>query len=330
MTDDDRLRRAYRRLMWAYPGWYRRERGLELLTTLLDAAAPGQRRPGWRDAVDVIGGGVRARLRPPRGAGSYAAAALIALWVALAAAAGSVLLTSYPGPPSTARAIAAAAVAVPGAPPDVPGPVVHCDIICPEWDGRDSVVAFDAPADRTDRVVVSYAPPAREAPAIVTRARERLAEAGWDVTSLLVQNDGIASFEASGDGLSLWVTAWPTGSSGDTVSIVVSKGFSAAAVAALAAGFPGGLLAGWLLATWMLQRRRRLSRTRQAAISAAVIPLLMVAVATVAQTPLFLLAKAADDGFTPNDVQIPQFVLSALPALLPGAAVVGPASALLA
>jgi hypothetical protein len=48
VTDTVRLGRAYRRLMWAYPRWYRRERGAELVTTLLDDAAPGQRWPRGR------------------------------------------------------------------------------------------------------------------------------------------------------------------------------------------------------------------------------------------------------------------------------------------
>lgn len=41
----DHLRRCYQRRLRAYPRWYRRERGAEILTVLLDAAAPGQRRP---------------------------------------------------------------------------------------------------------------------------------------------------------------------------------------------------------------------------------------------------------------------------------------------
>lgn len=40
-----------RRLHSAYPGFYRRERGREILTTLLDAAEPGQVRPSRGEAV---------------------------------------------------------------------------------------------------------------------------------------------------------------------------------------------------------------------------------------------------------------------------------------
>jgi hypothetical protein len=87
VNDVDRLHRVYRRLLWAYPRWYRRERGLELVTTLLDDAAPGQRRPTAADVADLVRGGVRARLRPPRGAGSYAAVVIVAVWAAIAGAA---------------------------------------------------------------------------------------------------------------------------------------------------------------------------------------------------------------------------------------------------
>jgi hypothetical protein len=59
LTDIDRLRRRYQRLLWAYPNWYRRERGLEILTTLLDAAQPGQHRPTSRDVINVTVQGVR-------------------------------------------------------------------------------------------------------------------------------------------------------------------------------------------------------------------------------------------------------------------------------
>jgi hypothetical protein len=55
------LERCYRWLLRAYPGWYRRERGEEMLGTLLDASAPGQRWPSLRDARALIIGGFRVR-----------------------------------------------------------------------------------------------------------------------------------------------------------------------------------------------------------------------------------------------------------------------------
>ena len=61
------MHRSYRRLLLAYPGWHRRERGLEMLTTMLDAAEPGRRRPAVADVLDILWGGLRCRFRPPRG-----------------------------------------------------------------------------------------------------------------------------------------------------------------------------------------------------------------------------------------------------------------------
>jgi DNA-directed RNA polymerase specialized sigma24 family protein len=58
----DPLARRYRRLLLAYPDSYRRQRGEELLGTLLDAARPGQRRPTTADATDLVLGGLRQRL----------------------------------------------------------------------------------------------------------------------------------------------------------------------------------------------------------------------------------------------------------------------------
>ena len=49
------LERRYRRLLVAYPGRYRRERGEEMLTTLLETAAPDQSWPSRRDVGDLLG-----------------------------------------------------------------------------------------------------------------------------------------------------------------------------------------------------------------------------------------------------------------------------------
>jgi hypothetical protein len=190
LSDTERLRRAYQRLMWAYPRWYRRERGMEVLTTLLDDAAPGQRRPARVDVVDLLSGGIRARLRPPRGWAAYLASVVVALYVALAGAAVAVLLSGYPGPPTDAQAIAAATQAVAIQPRNIPGPAVHCDLICPYWDGHDDVVAFVAPPDRTDRTVVYVPVTWEESPAVAALARDRLLTAGWDVGPLRIQADG--------------------------------------------------------------------------------------------------------------------------------------------
>ena len=55
------LERRCRWLLRAYPGWYRRGRGEEMLGTLLEASPPGRSWPSFRDARALIIGGLRVR-----------------------------------------------------------------------------------------------------------------------------------------------------------------------------------------------------------------------------------------------------------------------------
>ena len=55
------LERRFRWLLRAYPAWYRRHRGGEMLGTLLEASPPGARWPSFRDARALVIGGVRVR-----------------------------------------------------------------------------------------------------------------------------------------------------------------------------------------------------------------------------------------------------------------------------
>ncbi|GIL30483.1 hypothetical protein NUM_57370 [Actinocatenispora comari] len=66
MPDPAALARRYRRLLVAYPRAYRRVRGAEIVDTMLDAAEEGHPLPPVRAAVDLVGGGLRARLGRPR------------------------------------------------------------------------------------------------------------------------------------------------------------------------------------------------------------------------------------------------------------------------
>ena len=58
---ETRLERRCRLLLLAYPAWYRRRRGEEMLGTLLAATAPGVRWPSFGDARTLITGGLRVR-----------------------------------------------------------------------------------------------------------------------------------------------------------------------------------------------------------------------------------------------------------------------------
>ncbi|GIF62131.1 hypothetical protein Ais01nite_01660 [Asanoa ishikariensis] len=59
------LARRYRRLLFAYPRAYRRARGDELVGALLDAAGSDRTRPSVREATNLVGHGLRARLGRP-------------------------------------------------------------------------------------------------------------------------------------------------------------------------------------------------------------------------------------------------------------------------
>jgi hypothetical protein len=67
------LERWYRRLLAAYPAAYRRRRGDEIVSTLLESAPAGRRRPDRHEVADLVGGGLRERFglhtRPALAAG---------------------------------------------------------------------------------------------------------------------------------------------------------------------------------------------------------------------------------------------------------------------
>lgn len=54
------LERRYGRLLRLYPSAYRRERGDEVLTTLLETAEPGTVRPTARETLALVLGALRA------------------------------------------------------------------------------------------------------------------------------------------------------------------------------------------------------------------------------------------------------------------------------
>jgi len=281
VTDLDQLSRSYRRLLRAYPAWYRHERGAEMLATLLDGAVPGQRRPAWRDGVNLLLGGLRCRLRPPTGFGYRLIVVLLAVFTAILgiALAGR---AAPAGAPTEQQALAAAGVAVPGAPHRVAGPAAACQQ-CPTWDS--------GPLARADYVAVFYDPAPDDVAALMGRARDRLAAAGWRVDRDVVvdEDSGDYSIRASKGGIALSLRGTPARVYLDkdlarpdpeqtTVSVVVTRGFSSVDGGVLGAGFLGGLLIGWLLGVWLVRRFRRHRAAFRTALALAALPVLLLAV----------------------------------------------------
>lgn len=89
-VEDDQLARSYHRLLFAYPRRYRRERGQELVDMYRELAGD-RRRPRPADAVDLLLGGLRQRLRAA-GLGGIVDGLPVAAVFALAAAG---VLSSY-------------------------------------------------------------------------------------------------------------------------------------------------------------------------------------------------------------------------------------------
>ena len=63
MSERSDLEARYRRLFAAYPKAHRAEREEEMITTLLDVAPAGQRRPTLREASSIVLNGVACRAR---------------------------------------------------------------------------------------------------------------------------------------------------------------------------------------------------------------------------------------------------------------------------
>ncbi|GAA4445102.1 hypothetical protein GCM10023170_023500 [Phytohabitans houttuyneae] len=249
METESALERAYRRLLLAYPRRYRRERGTEILTTLLDAARPGQRRPAARDALDLVLGGLRRRLAVPRGPLPGLAATLVALLAAVAtpAGAGWVSWRTTAATPDLAAAREAVDSAI--ARPPVRDPLHYDQPFDLAGEGR-----FD-PASA--RIGYSYAVPPSAIPAEVAAARDRLAAAGWEVTP--VRDDGgLLDFWAARDGTIVHIGGYPLdpGASEPLWADVHTRAPGWFAPLVLA-GAGAGALAGWLCAGWALRRCRR-------------------------------------------------------------------------
>ena len=239
---DPRLERAYRRLLLAYPGHYRRHRGPEIVTTLLEMAEPGRRRPAAGDAWHLLASGVRQRFRLPAGKPALLVAVL-ALLVggAFGAAAGSWTaertFADVPGPAAVAalqqRLATGTHGSVHGSGSPWWGEMVHGTTEAgPGWTAQ--------------------------------QARERLAADGWHLGAVQSRQGSAATFdpatgatvsqrvlgtefEAERDGVSLSVQSWPADER-TTVSLQLVSAGNGTLLPFTALGGVLGLALGWLLA----------------------------------------------------------------------------------
>ncbi|HCT78837.1 MAG TPA: hypothetical protein DGG94_17180 [Micromonosporaceae bacterium] len=315
MNDAEVLRRRYQRLLWAYPNWYRQERGLEMLSTLLEGSKPGQRRPSNADILDVIGRGLRCRFRIPRGH-QHAFITVIAMLFCAFTGSAAVAMTfaSQPSVPSEDEAVAVAQLATGEPVRNLSGPVIACTYFCPEqWQrGGDQVVTFDDPFEENngvDHVTVVYWTPTSQLPSAVGDARTRLTANGWQIGDLTIQDDGTRNFDANKDGLSMYLVAFNEPAGAPPLQLSFEKELPDLPAAAIG-GLAAGLLTGWMLTVWILQRYRRHDfRVKRAAFLCAV-PVLMVMLLTDLLLLQFMVAVLVSAGSS-----APAAFFSLLPAM---------------
>lgn len=251
------LERAYRCLLRAYPRAYRRRHGPEIVTTLLEMAEPGQRRPSRAEAWHLLGSGLRQRFRLPAGRPLARVIAVLALLVGggLGSAVGSwaaeQTFAELPGRAAIA-AVHATAVGAPGEETSYASREGS-----PWWGGWAGSTTQVTGFDGWD----------------VEQARQRLTADGWQLGPVTRPDGGSATTDTQGNTVELETRSAAFRAERDGVVMDVNGGlteqrgmvstdlWSAGNATLLPFTVVGGLLGlavGWLLAAAALQRMRRL------------------------------------------------------------------------
>jgi hypothetical protein len=264
------LERRYRRLLWAYPGAYRRRHGLEIVTTLLDMAEAGHRRPGLVQALHLVLCGLRQRFRlPARRPFALAAAVLAALILAaFGAAAGSWLASATFS--------------------DIPGDQGVRALVA--GTGMDVSAAIERNTAPWWGETASTAGPVHQG-WTADEAIAALRAAGWDVTGVQRMNRHLlgldenaapgagfehltpisaivlTNFDATRDGLTMRVSG-TSGVMGSGFNLEVTPAGNDSLLPLIVLGTVAGGIAGWLLAAAAAYRTRRAPAGRRIAATA--------------------------------------------------------------
>jgi hypothetical protein len=249
--------------------------------------------------LDVVGGGVRFRLRVPRYGVLRLVAATSALVVAGATAwlAGLVAWHTGDSLPTEAEVTAAVTVAVPDATARMPAGHRTCDRSClgnpsfdrvtyddpfqhdatmPALDDRDRPRSTD-PA--TQRVYLPLAAPHEEMPAFAHRAHDLLAADGWRVSPVRTHYDMRSFWATKGDLTLRFEGRGTTQPESPAVAFVVHHDAPAATLPAAAGGAVAGALAGWWLAAFAIRRHLLHGpRVRKAAVVISTPALIMLGI----------------------------------------------------
>ncbi|ADD41405.1 hypothetical protein [Stackebrandtia nassauensis] len=265
---DKAVEERFRRLLRAYPAWYRKQRGEEMLTTLMDAS-DGRDRPTAGQRADVVFGGLRKHLS----AGSIPAAVVgvfVAVFVAtLGAIGGSIAAwNTAVDLPDGAAADQLARQAVPEMGTDVYD-YRHRDLfgwINMEGEPIDSLFAIaDGDGYHAGRLAYEVEHK-KDGYARLDEARDRLPGAGWDVGAVK-SSDMEKSFSATRDGLVMEVRTAEFPDYPWYTEVDISRATPNLVPVLTVVGLIVGAVAGWMLTSWLARRVRPWSINRRAAMT---------------------------------------------------------------
>jgi hypothetical protein len=261
-----RLTRRYRRLLLTYPRSYRRRRGAEIVTTLLDAAPVDRAWPTRAEVVDLLTGGLRFRFRVWGAAGIVGAVcAATVTAVALGALGGYLGWQTAQPLPSNADALR---MVEPALPPGTSVEPQRWDFIFdnnPKYtDPRWMYLVGGTDEYRAGKVFFQLTyPNDRPARELVDGAEQRMRGAGWRPAG----TDSSGCCPESTVYRDGWlVEVFSEGYLDEShygLQVAVSRTTPAAVLPLTTAGLLAGGVAGWLLAAWVFRRLHRGIPTRR-------------------------------------------------------------------
>ncbi|GAB1693587.1 hypothetical protein [Krasilnikovia sp. M28-CT-15] len=289
-----RHERRYRRLLWAYPGPYRRQHGAEIITTLLDMAEAGYGGPTAAETLHLVACGIRQRFRLPlRRPFAVLAAVLAAIVLGGAAGLGGTWLgwqTAAPFP-SDGQVRALTGAVLGSDPRQVPVQAEKTEMHGPVTVAR--VLTVMSPYS-PDRVRAAIAADGWRLTSFTARpTRQIVGEQDWDSFTGFFDDARAISvgqtelhFTGAKDGLTLdgTITTVVDGNrymANDTTDARVDVwALAPPAVRPLTvAGLLLGALAGWLFVAALTARVRQAGRAHRAAVAVLGVTAVLAAVA---------------------------------------------------
>ncbi|MFI2651673.1 hypothetical protein [Micromonospora fulviviridis] len=262
-----RLTRRYRRLLLTYPGSYRRRRGAEIVTTLLDAAPVDRAWPTRAEVVDLLAGGLRFRFRVWGAAGIVGAiCAATVTAVALGALGGYLGWQTAQPLPSNAEALRMVESALP---PGTAAEPQRWDFIFdnnPEYtDPRWVYLIGGTDEYRAGKVFFQFTyPNDRPVRQLVDGAEQRMRAAGWRPAGMDLSGCCPESAVYQDGWLVEVFSEGYLDESHYGLQVAVSRTTPATVLPLTTAGLLAGAVAGWLMAAWVFRRVQEGTPTRRA------------------------------------------------------------------